>query len=319
MKSALKNFLKNRVPKSVIRALYPHTLRGMARRHGISLRIGPQSIDLDRGRDTLRLSKAHALHVGEAIATFDHFFSAVKAQDLGERRLVDFSAPRYHEVAGFDLFPVLFPSFPEPLAMTRHYMEFGALGPGMRVLDLGAYSGLTSILFSQAVGPAGLVVAVEADLANIQCIRANVTNFAKHCPNRIALLEGAVWEHNEGIDFSVEGNMGSSATAIVGGNRGSVSRVPSYTLSAIAEIFGLERVDFIKCDVEGAEAMVFKDRDFFRRFAPRIVIETHYIDGKSTEEACVRELEASGYSCEPLPQDDYPLPLLKCVPKRVSA
>jgi len=29
MKSALKNFLKNRVPKSVIRALYPHTLRGM--------------------------------------------------------------------------------------------------------------------------------------------------------------------------------------------------------------------------------------------------------------------------------------------------
>lgn len=217
-------------------------------------------------------------------------------------------------MVGYDSYPILFPSFPEPLATTRHYIDFGGLGPGMCVLDLGAYSGLTSILFSRAVGPTGRVVAVEADLDNIDCIRTNLANFSRYCGNPITLLEGAVWEHCQGIEFSSEGNMGASATAIVGDNRGMVSRVPSFTLSSIADTVGLKRVDFIKCDVEGAEAMVFKDREFFRRFSPRIVIETHFIDGKSTEEACIRELEACGYRCELLAQNDYPLPLLKCVP-----
>lgn len=93
MNLALKNFLKNRIPKSLIRTLYPHSLRGLARRHGIGLRIGSQHIDLDRGKDTLRLSKSHALHVGEAISEFDHFFSAVQPRSVGKRRLVDLLLP----------------------------------------------------------------------------------------------------------------------------------------------------------------------------------------------------------------------------------
>jgi FkbM family methyltransferase len=51
--------------------------------------------------------------------------------------------------------------------------------------------------------------------------------------------------------------MGSSAASIVGNNRGLVSKVASFTLSSIANKFKLQRVDFIKCDVEGAEKVIF--------------------------------------------------------------
>ncbi len=159
----------------------------------------------------------------DIINSFDYYFSAViPFQHLG-RNIVDYSTPRYHDVVGFKAFPILFPSFSEPLITATQYMDFASLSEGMTVLDLGAYSGFTSIIFSQAVGETGTVVAVDADIQNIDCIKRNFSNYKKYSDNKIFLLEGAVWENNDGLEFSCEGNMGSSAASIVGNNRGLVS------------------------------------------------------------------------------------------------
>jgi hypothetical protein len=204
MNPTLRRFLLRWAPGPLIRALLPLALKQRAARLGLSLSAGPGVWDLRRGGDTLRLSQAHPAYVGVAMESFDFFFSAVKPLAVAGGRLVDYSVPRRHDVVGFDDFPILFPGLAEPLGPTRQYLAFAGLGPGMVALDLGAYSGLTSILFSQAVGPDGLVVAVEADPLSQDCLKANLASFAKTCANPIAVLEGAAWEHNQGIAFSSE-------------------------------------------------------------------------------------------------------------------
>jgi FkbM family methyltransferase len=267
-----------------------------------------------RGNLVLRIARRHAIYLDHMLDEFEYYTQGVEPLALGGLEMVDYSTPRYHKVTGFEDYPILLPSVSEPVSTTSQYLGFAALAPGMGVMDLGAYSGLTSILFSKAVGAGGLVVAVEADPANIACIRTNFANFARYCGNPIHLIEGAAWSDDGGLEFSSEGNMGASATTIVGRRRGRVTRMPSYTLSSIAEKGGLKRVDFIKCDVEGAERNVLMDKGFFKSHQPRIVIDTHVVDGMGTAQACVSELESLGYRCERIAQHGFSQPLLQCSP-----
>ena len=90
--------------------------------------------------------------------------------------------------------------------------------------------------------------------------------------------------------------------------------MPSYTLSAIAEHFELSKIDFIKCDVEGAEAVIFNDRAFFERNRPRIIAEVHNVRGTMTTGTVADTLSPYGYRCTEVAQPGSDLPLLECVP-----
>lgn len=310
----MKTVLKRLVPRSVIRAVLPRVLKRQASRSGLKLHIGRDHIDVVKHTKVMRLSAQHAVYLPDLIASFDYYADAVLPFTMGDQQLIDFSTPRYHDVIGFDRYPIYFPSLAEPIVTAGQSLEFARLSDGMTVLDLGAYSGLTAILFSLAVGAGGTVVAVEADGRNIECIKRNFANFHKYANGTLLLSEGAVWDHDQGLAFSSEGNMGSSASNIVGRNRGSVTNVPSFTLSSLSRMTNLTRVDFVKCDVEGAERVIFKDRQFFARFSPRIVIEPHIVEGASTAAACISELRRHGYTCQAVDQRGVHLPLIECIP-----
>lgn len=182
------------------------------------------------------------------------------------------------------------------------------------MIDLGAYSGLTSILFKEKVGSLGRVIALDADKQNIEACNKNFSLYKKLTSNNIDLVFGAIWNHCNGLSFSSEGNMGSSAVEIVG-NRGQTEQVRSFTLSKIAKYANLDYIDFIKCDIEGAEAVIFEDGDFFNSYRPRIIIETHLVSGEETTEKCIRDLSKYGYICKRIIQEGVGLPLLECYPK----
>lgn len=315
----MNDALKRMVPRWLIKLALPQVMRREARRHGLSMEIRSDHIDLVKGATVLRVSSDHAVYLTDAMVSFDYYATAVVPLTIDGRNIIDFSTPRYHDVVGFEAFPILFPSLAEPIVTATQYMGFADLSEGMTVLDLGAYSGLTSILFSQAVGRTGTVVAVEADARNIACIRRNFANYRKFLGGSVQLCEGAVWDADGELAFSSEGNMGSSAASIVGGNRGVVGAVRSFTLGSIARQFALTRVDFLKCDIEGAERVIFGDREFFARFAPRIIIEPHILGGVETTAACISALESHGYGCEKIVQHGVPLPLIQCAPARLSS
>ncbi len=314
----IKSLGKLLAPAGIIKIALPMMLKSKAKGKGLNIKVGSDFIDVIKGDDVVRVSSGHVVYLEDIINEFKFYFGAVVPFKVLNKNVVDYSTPRYHDVVGFDAFPILFPSFSEPVLTATQYVEFANLAEGATVLDLGAYSGLTSIIFSEAVGKAGTVVAVDADQRNIECIKRNFSNYKKYFDKNIFLLEGAVWKHSSGLEFSCEGNMGSSAASIVGNKRGNVIKVASFTLSAIADKFNLQRVDFMKVDIEGAENVIFEDKEFFQKFLPRIIMETHLVDDKMTTEKCISDLKAYGYSCKQIIQEGSTAPLLECIPPATS-
>lgn len=298
--------------------LYPslvnHPLSEFAQLNGMHIKLTAHYIDIIRNNKIVRISLKHLIYASDIIKSFEYYFNSVTPYLFAGVELVDYSSPRWHEVIGFDLHPIFFNSFSEPVITTNQYLGFADLKPGHTVLDLGAYSGLTSIIFKQIVGSSGRVVAVDADSENIRAIKTNLNLYRKVTSNNIDLLFGAVWNHSDGLSFSTEGNMGSSAAEIVGTQRGSIDFIRSFTLSEICNTEKIDCLDFIKCDIEGAEAVIFEDEIFLRNHLPKIIIEPHLKDGVETTEKCIADLSKFGYKCKKTVQVGVSLPLLECYP-----
>jgi FkbM family methyltransferase len=294
--------------------LFPHHAKLRAMSLGMECKVTRDFIDIRKDRRAIRTGRGQMIYTFEIIDNFDFFHGAVEPAFEGEIELVDYSRPRLHHVRGYDRHPVLFPSLAEPIETTLQYLAFADLKEGSIALDLGAYSGLTSILFRDACGDSGRVVAVEADAANIEAARHNFAAYSAATGREIDLVEGAIWTHNDGIAFSSEGGMGSSATAIVGSRGSGAGRVSSMTLSELARRCRLDRVDFVKCDVEGAEATILADTEFFARHRPRMIVEVHPVAGKMTTPQVVAALSQFGYEHRAVRQNGIDLPLLECHP-----
>ena len=290
----------------------PHA-KARARAAGKTCKFSDAAIEIIHEDRLIRLDKKHSVYAFDLIENFDFFFNAVNPVFNQGRYIVDYSVPALHHVKGYDLHPILFPSIAEPVKTTGQYLAFANLQEGSVAIDLGAYSGLTSILFRQRCGRDGKVIAVEADANNVHAARTNFEAYKRETGRHIDLLEGAIWEHNDGIAFSSEGSMGSSAASFIGDRMGDGSTlVPSYTLNTLADLFSLTRVDFIKCDIEGAENVIFRDDEFFKRFRPRIIVEVHPIKGRMTTEAVQSALSKADYNVRVVQQKGMDLPLLEC-------
>ena len=299
--------------------LYPllsHPLQNTANENGIEIRATAHYLDfIKREPDRIiRIAVDHWPYINEILVSYDYYFEAVEPLSWHGYKLIDYSLPKHHNVIGFDLMPIMFSSFAEPMATTVQYLDFADLQPGDTAVDLGAYSGLTSIVFKELVGPNGHVVAVDADARNIKTTEINLGLYKKISNQDITLVEGAMWHHCDGLDFSGDGSMGSSATEIVGSDRGTKALVKSYTLSRLAEVLQLRKIDFIKCDIEGGEATLFGDDAFFKQHWPKIVIEPHAVDGVVTTDRCIDTLRRYGYTFESIAQPGIYLPLIACTP-----
>ena len=294
--------------------VHPRMVRRQAKKRGLTVDFSGSSVDISDGRRIVRLARRHSIYANDVVNDFDFYHGAVAPDVTDGVEVVDYSVPKPHEILGFSLHPIFFNALAEPLATADQYLHFAQLSEGCTCIDLGAYSGLTSIIFREQCGETGRVVAVDADPANIRAIKTNFELYAGKTGRRVELLEGAVWSHDDGIHFSAEGNLGSSATDYVGDRLGAATRVASFKLSTIADRYGLQRVDFIKCDVEGAESVIFGDGQFFARFRPRIIIEVHRVDGTLTTQRVESDLAQHGYKFELVDQLGSTLPLLRCTP-----
>ena len=297
---------------------YLNAVRGK----GLDVRVLPDRITISdpRTQRHIWLNRANAVYVPDVVGSFEYSFSAVEPFEqtavAGGGKVVDYASPRFHRVPGFDDFPVLFPSTAEPYQTCQQYLDFAQLREGHTVLDLGCYSGLTAIAFSKAVGPSGRVVSAEPDPGNHA---TSVQNLGMHRRvnglDNVSLHAVAVAGNTGTLTFSSEGAMGSSAVSVVGGFRGRVVEIPCVTLEELARRAGVERVDFIKMDIEGSELeVVERSGAFLRAHRPRMIIEPHKVGGTLDAEAVMSALAGYGYRCEIIEQWGVSLPLVTAVP-----
>lgn len=154
--------------------------------------------------------------------------------------------------------------------MLRHNPQ-QAVKSGDIVLDCGANVGVFTKFALQR--GASLVVAIEPEPLNIECLRRNLApEIAK---GKVIVVPAGVWS-SEG-SFPLRINPGNAAAhSMVIGGVGKVIEVPVSRIDVLVQKLGLSRVDYIKIDIEGAEReALLGAQNTLAKHRPTLMIESY--------------------------------------------
>lgn len=164
---------------------------------------------------------------------------------------------------------------------------------GDTCIDIGANLGYYAQTISRLAGPAGRVYAVEP----VAPIRKVLSRNLRRCGNTEILpfaLGAAAGPVRMGNDSARENGYFGTGRNFVneGGGRSDVEFTAEMRRGS--ELFArLPRLDFIKCDIEGYEAVVMEEmRPLLERFRPTVLIET----GGENRPRIVRLFTRLGYA-----------------------
>jgi FkbM family methyltransferase len=182
--------------------------------------------------------------------------------------------------------------------------------PGMVCLDIGANLGEVAMHMARKTGPSGRVLAFEP----IPPVRARLEQHVAHNNlGDVVRVESLALSNGEGrvtmsYATAAEPNQGMGSMVNIANAHTSLRiEVPTQTLDALVAMRGLERVDFIKIDVQGAEPLVLAGaRETLARFSPDLLMEVSPEDlrfmGTDSRALCA-SVEALGYSLFELRHD----------------
>ncbi|HUG81374.1 MAG TPA: FkbM family methyltransferase [Bryobacterales bacterium] len=142
------------------------------------------------------------------------------------------------------------------------------------VLDCGGFVGDWT-KFALAAG-ASKVITVEPSHDALECIRRNLADEISQ--GRVILYPKGVWDKDERLYLgSVEGNpAGNSVTSETSGPG---EWIELTTVDKIVVELGLDRIDVIKMDIEGAETRALRGaRATLNRFRPRLAVATEHTE-----------------------------------------
>ena len=150
------------------------------------------------------------------------------------------------------------------------------LRPGMIFIDAGANIGEFTLRASRLVGAAGRVHAFEASPTTFEELETNVQLNAL---TNVVLQQKALTSRTGELDFYLSGHIASGSSSLRPGHdfTGTVVTVQGVALDDYLRDAGINRVDFIKLDIEGAEldALRGSTRLLSTAGAPMIAFEHH--------------------------------------------
>jgi FkbM family methyltransferase len=165
-----------------------------------------------------------------------------------------------------------------------------AARPGDIVIDGGGYWGDTALYFAQIVGPGGRVVSYEFEPSNLQALHYNLS-LNPQLARRVDVVPSALWDR-AGEEVNVH-PFGPGTSIRSDGE----ARASTDTIDALVAREDVERVDFIKLDIEGAELNALRGAEAtLRRFRPRLAVAAYH---KADDLAAIPEYLAGlqiGYS-----------------------
>lgn len=155
---------------------------------------------------------------------------------------------------------------------------YGLGGNGVRrgdvVLDCGANVGVYTRLALEA--GARLVVAIELAPENLECLRRNMAEEIR--AGRAVVYPKGVWDKDDMLTLNVSAK-NSAANSVVMHPEGERQgpQVPLTTIDKIVAELKLDRVDFIKMDIEGAERNALEGaRATIAKHHPRMALSVYH-------------------------------------------
>ncbi len=164
-----------------------------------------------------------------------------------------------------------------------------AVRTGDIVLDCGANVGV----YTREALAAGAktVVAIELAPENLECLRRN---FASEVTSgRVVIYPKGVWDRDDVLTLNVDsGNSAADSVVMHPAKAHEGPKVPLTTIDKLVAELKLERVDYVKMDIEGAEQRALAGaRETIAKFRPRLALSAyHRPDDPQRIPAIVREL-----------------------------
>ena len=152
--------------------------------------------------------------------------------------------------------------------------------PGDTVIDCGAHVGVFT-KYALRRG-AGRVIAIEPDPTNLACLEANLPE--EIAAGKVHVVKVGVWKEQGHLTLSHSDENPAGSSFVHKLAQGSdVEGIPVLPLDEIVEELKLDRVDFIKMDIEGSEREALQGaRSTLTRFKPRMAICTYHIGDDTT-------------------------------------
>lgn len=275
-------------------------------------RNGRHVIAIIKDDRTVMIAPDKLVYAQDCINYFDYYYHAV-LPEIDEQGLavVDYSVPQWHTLSKSGS-RYYFSLFAETEDTTQLYLDFLKPHAGSVVLDFGAYCGASTVALADACGESGRVIAVEPDPNNLAALEKNL---AKYQRSNVTVIPKAIWPTETVLLFHADGGMGSSVATLVSRELNPIE-VPTTSLQAIVETYGLTRIDGIKIDIEGAETEVLEKADtVLKRFNPKLIVEPHHVNGVSNFDRLQKLLTQHGYGIEVSYQAGSELPLILAAPK----
>jgi FkbM family methyltransferase len=147
--------------------------------------------------------------------------------------------------------------------ITKEEYSFGLPSSAREIVDAGVNIGLVSLFYAGKF-PHARILAIEPEPSNFALLQKNV----RGCRN-ITPIQAALWHSETAI--SVSNPTAEYWAFAVSGDPGTVRAI---TIPSLMRDYGIEYIDLLKLDIEGAEVEVF-DRCQWQGRVGRVVIELH--------------------------------------------
>jgi len=174
------------------------------------------------------------------------------------------------------------------------------LTDGMYCLDVGSNIGYYACLESNAVGNTGKVISIEPSPINYKYLKKNIElqnmsntevyNFA--CGNKNGEIQFLVSDRSNWSRVATEKFIDAPPDAIL-----QTINVPVKTIDLLIEEKSLQRLDFIRMDVEGYEVNIVEGmHQTLEKFKPLLHMEVHlFLLGISETKKLLQNIQKHGY------------------------
>ncbi|MEZ5398264.1 MAG: FkbM family methyltransferase [Bryobacteraceae bacterium] len=175
--------------------------------------------------------------------------------------------------------------------------EAARLRAGDVVLDCGANVG---VFTRRALDKgAAKVIAIEPAPENIECLRRNFREEIE--AGRVVLYEKGVWDRDDMLALHVDPHNSAADSFVIDreGSHEAETKIPVTTIDKLVAELGLDRVNFIKMDIEGAEVRaVHGGQATIARFHPRMALSAYHAEDHPVEVPAAARAAWSGYRME---------------------
>jgi len=135
----------------------------------------------------------------------------------------------------------------------KGYRKEYSIKKGDVVIDIGAFPGDFTVYASKLVGPKGLVISFEPDKANLKLLEKNIK---LNKLNNVRLVKKGLWSKESLLKFICDGP--HSKVFELDKKHGFSETIEVTTLDKFLKKENINKVNFIKMDIEGAEIEAVK-------------------------------------------------------------